>query len=61
MRAWSLETLRPVTQRRLHPAAAGVLHLRAFRSAGELTLATQGRDGMTRLWRCNEEDGGVGE
>ena len=51
VRAWSLQDLRPVLIRRLHPPAVGVLNLRLL---GQHRLLTQGRDGVTHLWALGD-------
>lgn len=52
---WGLDDLRPAAVRRLHPLSGGILSLRLFRSAGRQLLGTQGRDGATHLWACDNE------
>ena len=52
---WDLEDLRPIAKHKLHPVAAGILHLRLFHSGGAYLLATQGRDGVTHIWQCSPE------
>ena len=55
VRVWRLDDLRPAAVRRLHPLTGGILSLRLFRTAGRQLLGTQGRDGATHLWACNDE------
>ena len=55
VRVWHLGDLRPASIRRLHPLTGGILSLRLFKSGGQQLLATQGRDGNTLLWGCNDE------
>lgn len=52
---WCLADLRPLSIRRLHPLSAGILSLRLFASGGRGLLCTQGRDGTTSLWACDDQ------
>jgi hypothetical protein len=55
LRVWSLQDLRPLAIRRLHPLNAGILSLRLFKSGSQQLLATQGRDGTLLLWLCSDD------
>lgn len=55
VRVWCLADLRPLSIRRLHPLSAGILSLRLFASGGRGLLCTQGRDGTTSLWACDDQ------
>lgn len=55
VRVWCLEDLRPAAIRRLHPLTGGILSLRLFKSGGQQLLGTQGRDGTTLLWGCDQD------
>ncbi|KAI3426353.1 hypothetical protein D9Q98_008725 [Chlorella vulgaris] len=55
VRVWCLDDLRPAAIRRLHPLTGGILSLRLFKSGAQQLLGTQGRDGTTLLWGCDED------